>query len=122
MLLPPRAADAIPGDRASRANRRYDRAVNQEQPQCSGYCGRPSTTAVEWLKHSWSRDEDGNLQFKRIEALEIPVCKECADRAVAGNLYLTYCAADKHWGATGWECRGGCGRRLYGQILEPPAV
>lgn len=92
--------------------------MSQQQPPCSGYCGRPSTRAVEWVKQTWSRDEDGNLQFKAVGALEIPVCDDCAERAVKGSAYFTYCVADKHWGATGYECRGGCGRRLYGWILE----
>jgi hypothetical protein len=93
--------------------------VHQRQPPCSGYCGRPSTTAVEWVKRSWSKDDEGNLVLNLIEAIEIPVCAACSQRAVEGNGFFTFCVADNHWGATGHECRGGCGRRLYGQILEP---
>jgi hypothetical protein len=92
--------------------------VNQQQPPCSGYCGRPSAKAVEWVTQSWSEDDEGHLQLKEIEAIEIPVCDKCAKRAVEGNAFFTYCAGDDHWGAAGHECRGGCGRRLYGQILD----
>jgi hypothetical protein len=76
----------------------------------------------QWVKRSWSYDEEGHLQLKEIEAIEIPACDECAQRAIDGNAFFTYCVADGHWGATGHVCRGGCERRLYGQILEPEAV
>jgi hypothetical protein len=95
-----------------------DKKPDEKQP-CAGYCGRAATTDVIRYASKLFRDEDGHLRYEVIEPPpKIPACDDCARRALAGQAFFTYCARDDHWGATGHECRGGCGRRLYGWILE----
>jgi hypothetical protein len=96
--------------------------VVDDKVRCAGYCGQDATTVVEWFASTLHRDAEGHLVYEAIEPpTRIPVCTDCATKAVAGDLYFTYCAADGHWGRTAQACRGGCGRRLAGWILETPS-
>jgi hypothetical protein len=97
--------------------------MDDETRGCSGYCGNVATTVVEGSAATLRRNNEGHLVYEVIDPpVRIPVCNDCQAKAIAGELNFTYCAADDHWGRTAFECRGGCGRRLVGWILEAPAV
>ena len=61
--------------------------MNQQQPTCSAYCGRPSTKALELVTQSWSEDDEGDLQLREIEAIE-RLCLDAQVRKTEANVIM----------------------------------